>query len=91
VPELALIEGNQQVAINPDEPISPSLFTFRSHFVAVHRDYYYSLMTARPRSPSIATGTTCFARMRTPSKLPISCLRFLLFPTNWGICFSFKA
>jgi hypothetical protein len=38
LPELALIEGNQQVATKPDESISPSLFTFRSHFAAIRRD-----------------------------------------------------
>jgi hypothetical protein len=36
LPELALAEGNQQVAMKPDEPLSPSLFTFRSHFAAIH-------------------------------------------------------
>jgi len=45
LPELAVIEGNQQVAINPDESISPSLFTFRSHFAAVDRNYYHTFMT----------------------------------------------
>jgi hypothetical protein len=35
---LVLIEGNQQFATNPDESLSPSLFTFRSHFAAIHRD-----------------------------------------------------
>ena len=72
-----------------DESFSPSLFTFRLHFAVIRHNYYYVFVTARRRS--IAPGTTCFARMRTPSKLLISCLRFLLFPTNWGICFSFKA
>jgi hypothetical protein len=38
LPELAIIEGNQQVAMKPDESLSPSLFTFRSHFAAIHRD-----------------------------------------------------
>jgi len=38
LPELALIEGNQQFATKPDESLSPSLFTFRSHFAAIHRD-----------------------------------------------------
>jgi len=38
LPELALIEGNQQVATNPDESLSPSLFTFRPHFAAIHHD-----------------------------------------------------
>jgi hypothetical protein len=31
-----IIEGNQQVATKPDESLSPSLFTFRSHFAAIH-------------------------------------------------------
>jgi hypothetical protein len=35
---LVLIEGIQQVAMKRDESLSPSLFTFRSHFVAIHRD-----------------------------------------------------
>jgi len=47
LPELALIEGNQQVATNPDETLSPSLFTFRSHLASIHRYYYYDFMTAR--------------------------------------------
>jgi hypothetical protein len=38
LPELALAEGNQQVAMKPDESISPSLFTIRSPFAAVHHD-----------------------------------------------------
>jgi hypothetical protein len=38
LPELALIEGNQQVATKPDESISPSLFKFRSPFAAIRRD-----------------------------------------------------
>jgi hypothetical protein len=36
LPELALAEENQQVAMKPDESLSPSLFTLRSHFAAVH-------------------------------------------------------
>jgi hypothetical protein len=32
LPELLLIEGNQQFATKHDESLSPSLFTFRSHF-----------------------------------------------------------
>jgi len=36
LPELALAEGNQQVAMNPDESFSPSLFIFRSRFAAIH-------------------------------------------------------
>jgi hypothetical protein len=31
----ALIEGNLQVAMKPDESFSPSLFTFHSHFAAI--------------------------------------------------------
>jgi hypothetical protein len=31
-----LIEGIQQVAMKRDESLSPSLFTFRSHFAAIH-------------------------------------------------------
>jgi hypothetical protein len=38
LPELALIEENQHVAMKRDESISPSLFTFRSHFAAIRRD-----------------------------------------------------
>jgi hypothetical protein len=37
LPELALAEGNQQVAMKPDESFSPSLFTFRPHFAAIPR------------------------------------------------------
>jgi hypothetical protein len=33
---LALIEGHLQVATKPDESCSPSLFTFRSYFAAIH-------------------------------------------------------
>jgi len=47
LPELALIEGNQLVATKPDESLSPSLFTFRSHFAAIHHYWYYEFMTAR--------------------------------------------
>jgi hypothetical protein len=36
LPELALTEGNKQVVMKPDESLSPSLFTFRSHFAAIH-------------------------------------------------------
>jgi hypothetical protein len=36
LPDLALIEGIQQVAMKPDESLSPSLFTFRLHFAAIH-------------------------------------------------------
>jgi len=36
LPELAIIEGNQQVATKPDESFSPSLFTFGSQFAAIH-------------------------------------------------------
>jgi len=45
LPELVLIEGNQLVATKRDESLSPSLFTFRSHFVTIHHDYYYVFMT----------------------------------------------
>jgi hypothetical protein len=38
LPELALIEGNQQVAIKSDESLSPSLFTVCSLFVLIHRN-----------------------------------------------------
>jgi hypothetical protein len=47
LPELALIEGIQQVAMKRDESLSPSLFTFRSHFATIHHYYYYDFMTAR--------------------------------------------
>jgi len=36
LPELALAEGIQQVAMKPDESLSPSLFTFDSRFAAIH-------------------------------------------------------
>jgi len=36
LPELVLIEGNEQVVMKPDESLSPSLFTFRLHLAAVH-------------------------------------------------------
>ena len=36
--ELALTEENQQIAMKRDESLSPSLFTFRSHFAAIHRN-----------------------------------------------------
>jgi len=45
LPELALIEGNQLVATKRDESLSPSLFTFRSHFAAIHHHWYYVFMT----------------------------------------------
>jgi hypothetical protein len=38
VPELALAEGNQQVAMKPGKSRSPSLFIFRSPLAAIHRD-----------------------------------------------------
>jgi hypothetical protein len=38
VPELVLIEGNQQGAMKRNESLSPSLFTFRSRFAVIHRD-----------------------------------------------------
>jgi hypothetical protein len=46
LPELARTEGNQQVAMKRAESLSPSFFTFRSHFAIIHRYYYYDLMTA---------------------------------------------
>jgi hypothetical protein len=33
--------------MKPDELLSPSLFTFRSHFAVIHHHYYYVFMTAR--------------------------------------------
>jgi len=36
LPELALIEGIQQVAMKREESRSPSLFTFRSRLTVVH-------------------------------------------------------
>jgi hypothetical protein len=36
LPELALAEENQQVAMTPDDSLSPSIFTFRLRFVANH-------------------------------------------------------
>jgi len=49
LPELVLIEGIKQVAMKRDESLSPSLFTFRSHFATIHRYYYYDydFMTAQ--------------------------------------------
>ena len=47
LPELVLIEGIQQVAMKRDEPLSPSLITFRSHFATIHRYYFYDFITAR--------------------------------------------
>jgi len=47
LPELALAEENQQVAMKSSELLSPSLFTFRSRFAAVHHHYYCDFMTAR--------------------------------------------
>jgi hypothetical protein len=38
LPELALIEENQQVATKPDESLSPSLFTSHSHFASIRRN-----------------------------------------------------
>lgn len=35
MPELVLIEGNEQVATKPDESLSPSLFTICSHFATI--------------------------------------------------------
>jgi len=36
LPELALAEENQQVAMTPDDSLSPFLFTFRLGFVVNH-------------------------------------------------------
>jgi hypothetical protein len=36
LPELALIEVNEQVAIKRDETLSPSLFAFRLRFAVIH-------------------------------------------------------
>jgi len=36
LPELAFAEENQQVAMKPDDSLSPSLFTFRLRFAAIH-------------------------------------------------------
>jgi len=36
LPELTLAEENQQVAMTPDDSLSPSLFTFCLRFVANH-------------------------------------------------------
>ena len=33
----------QQVAMKPDESLSPSLFTFRSHLAAIHHHWHYAL------------------------------------------------
>jgi hypothetical protein len=46
LPELALIEGIQQVAMKRDESLSPSLFTLRSHFAVIRHNYYHVFMTA---------------------------------------------
>jgi hypothetical protein len=55
--ELALIEGIQQVAMKQDELLSPSLFTFRSHFATIHPYYYYDFLRARgARLPWARTG-----------------------------------
>jgi len=45
LPELALAEENQQVAMTLDDSLSPSLFTFRSHFPSIHHNWYYIFMT----------------------------------------------
>jgi len=45
LPELALAEGNQQVVTKSGGAFSPSLFTFRSHFAAIHQRYYYDFIT----------------------------------------------
>jgi hypothetical protein len=77
LPELALIEGNQQIATKPDESSSPSLFTFRSYFAAIHHHYYYVFMTARtvtdsPRS--VVRKMKSQLRSRTPVHRWASCL-----------------
>ncbi len=46
LPELALIEGIQQVAMKRDESFSPSLFTFRSHFTRRSPLLVLRIMTA---------------------------------------------
>jgi hypothetical protein len=58
LPELALIEGIQQVAMKRDESLSPSLFTFRSHFATIHHYYYYDFMTAHALGAVYATPIT---------------------------------
>jgi hypothetical protein len=55
LPELALIEGIQQVAMKRDKSFSPSLFTFRSHFAVIRHNYYYVFMTA-PTQGAAATA-----------------------------------
>jgi hypothetical protein len=45
LPELALIEGNQQVATKPDQSLSPSLFAFRSHLPSIDHNSYYIFTT----------------------------------------------
>jgi hypothetical protein len=64
LPELAIIEGNQQIATKPDESFSPSLFTFRSHFAAIHRHWYYVFMTARTFTDADRFSTAAAARIR---------------------------
>jgi len=51
-------EGNQLVATKRDESLSRSLFTFRSHFVTIHHDYYYVFMTGDVPRP-IKAHTLC--------------------------------
>jgi hypothetical protein len=52
LPELELIEGNQQVVMKRDKPLSPStLLTFRSRFATIHRYCDYDFMTARGSRP----------------------------------------
>jgi hypothetical protein len=43
-------------ATKPDESFSPSLFTFRSHFAAIHRHWYYVFMAARTVTDLDPTG-----------------------------------
>jgi hypothetical protein len=46
LPELALTEENQQVAIKLDEALSPSLFTFHLRIVGICRNQYYVFIAA---------------------------------------------
>jgi hypothetical protein len=57
LPGLAFIERNQQVAMKPDESLSPSLLTFSSRFAAIHRHSYYDFMTEpSAKQPSALVG-----------------------------------
>jgi hypothetical protein len=46
LPELVLLEAIQQLVMKREEPLSPSLFTFRSRLTAVHHHQHYVFMTA---------------------------------------------